>query len=83
MMGMTTNTTTITAETITNAQIRALRNEAEKAGDYAQVDICDRALTREIDGTQDQDGNEVARADLSVADARELCADAVNAQEVA
>ena len=78
-----TNNTTLTAETITTAQIRALRNEAEKAGDYAQVDICDRALTREIDGTQDQDGNEVARADLSVADARELCADAVNAQEVA
>jgi hypothetical protein len=67
------------AETITAAQIRALRNEAQAAGDYAQVDICNRALTREIDGTQDQDGNEVARADLSVADARALCADAINA----
>jgi hypothetical protein len=40
-----TNNTMLTAETITNAQIRALRTEAEKAGDYAQVDICDRALS--------------------------------------
>ena len=52
------NNTMLTAATITNAQIRALRNEAEKAGDYAQVDICDRALAREIDGPQDQDGNQ-------------------------
>lgn len=69
---------TLTAETITTAQIRALRNEAQAAGDYAQVDICDRALAAD-DSTTDQDGNEVARADLNREDAREACADAINA----
>lgn len=78
MMGFMTNNTTLTAETITAAQIRALRNEAQAAGDYAQVDICDRALADD-DSTTDQDGNEVARADLSRTDARAECADAINA----
>ena len=48
------------------------------AGDYAQVDICDRALAAD-DSTTDQDGNTVARADLSREDARAECADAINA----
>mgnify|MGYP006931613400 CR=1 FL=1 len=73
-----TNTATLTAETITTAQIRALRREAEAAGDYAQIDICDRALASD-DTTTDQDGNTVARADLSREDARAECAEAINA----
>lgn len=73
-----TNNTMLTAETITTAQIRTLRNEAVAAGDYAQVDICDRALATD-DSTTDQDGNEVARADLSREDARAECADVINA----
>ena len=48
------------------------------AGDYAQVDICDRALAAD-DSTTDQDGNTVACADLSREDARAECADAINA----
>jgi hypothetical protein len=31
-------------QTITNAQIRALRNEAAAAGDSAMVRTCDRAI---------------------------------------
>ena len=30
--------------TITNAQIRLLRDEATEAGDYRQVDLCELAL---------------------------------------
>ena len=48
MMGPMTNNTTLTAETITTAQIKALRSEAQAAGDYAQVDICDRALAKDF-----------------------------------
>ena len=77
MIGPMTNTT-LTAETITTAQIKALRSEAMAAGDYAQVDICDRALAAD-DSTTDQDGNTVARADLSREDARAECADAISA----
>ena len=69
-------TATVTAETITRAQIKALRSEAETAGDYAQVDACNRALSRSpillvsllVDGktvTVEQN-------------ALELCADAIN-----
>lgn len=56
----------------TAAQIRTLRNEALAAGDYAQVDLCDRALV--LDGeTTDQDGNEIALADMSQEDAILTC----------
>lgn len=41
-----------TIETLTNAQIRALRTEAATAGDDAQVALCDSAL----------DGDDSARA---------------------
>ena len=60
------NTNTLTAETVTTAQIRALRDEAGVAGDLEQVEICDIAL-----GKPDQY--------RTLDDARELCADAINA----
>ncbi len=71
-------TTAITAETITNRQIRNLRQEALAAvsPDYAQADICARALS---DDTVDQDGNLVPYADWTLEEARQACADAVNA----
>ena len=47
---------------ISDKQIKALRSEAVAAGDYAQADICDRALTADDDLT-DQDGNAIALAD--------------------
>ncbi|MBP9863329.1 MAG: hypothetical protein KBD62_35620 [Kofleriaceae bacterium] len=69
-------TATVTAETITRAQIKALRAEAETAGDYAQVDACNRALSRSpillvsllVDG-------ETVTVEQN---ALELCADAIN-----
>lgn len=53
-----------TAETITNAQITALRNEAAEAGDLEQVTICNRALS----------GNDEARAECArvIADAEAM-----------
>jgi len=68
-----TNNTMLTAETITTAQIRALRTEAMEAGDYAQVDICDRALNLRANGAE-------AAGETWAAEA---CAEAINAQEVA
>ena len=66
---MTTNNTTITAETITTAQIRALRTEAAEHGDTEQVDICNHAL----------DASETRNRTWTVEQARALCADAINA----
>lgn len=57
--------------TITDKQIRELREGAMAAGDYAQVDICDRALASD---TVDQDGHEIALADWTREEAREECA---------
>jgi hypothetical protein len=65
---------TTTAQNITDTQIRTLREEAVAHGDYVQVDLCDRALSTD---TFDQDGNEIARADLSQDDARAECAEAI------
>jgi len=52
-----------TESTVTDAQIRALRDEAAAAGDYAQVDLCNRALCSD-DETTDQDGNKRATSAL-------------------
>lgn len=60
---------TVTAETITKDQIRALRSEAQAAGDTEQVDICNHAL----------DTSETRNRTWTVERARELCADAINA----
>ena len=46
--------------TITNAQIRTLRTEAQMAGDYAMATLCDIALGYTEDG--------------DVAEARAICA---------
>jgi len=64
-----TNNTTLTAETITTAQIRALRTEAQEAGDTEQVSICNHAL----------DTAESHNRSWTVDEARQLCADAINA----
>lgn len=65
-------TATITAETITAAQIRTLRTEAERASDYLQVDICDVALA------SDEEGHEVGsgrtRTAMTRTEARAECA---------
>ena len=68
---MTTATTATAA--ITAKQIRTLRTEATAAGDYAQVDLCNRALTKDGE-TADQDGNAIALADMTQADAVAECA---------
>ena len=44
---------TITAESITDEQIGALRQEAAEAGDMEQVDVCDMALQSRRNGTAD------------------------------
>ncbi len=75
-----TNNTTITAETITTAQIKALRAEAEAAGDRAQVDLCDLALAAHE--TADAQGGDLIGPDGAIwtrTEAREACADAINA----
>ena len=41
---MMTSTTTTTIDTITDDQIRTLRDEAGNHGDLEMVSICDRAL---------------------------------------
>jgi hypothetical protein len=56
--------------TITDDDIRRLRSEAVAAGDYAHVDICNRALA---DDVTDQDGNEIALADWTREEARQEC----------
>lgn len=64
-----TNNTTLTAETITTAQIKALRAEAQEHGDTEQVSICNHAL----------DTAESRNRSWTVEEARQLCADAINA----
>jgi hypothetical protein len=64
-------TTMGTTPDVTDEQIRALRQEALAAGDYRQVDICQRALATD---TVDQDGNAIAFADWSREEARAECA---------
>ena len=78
---MTTAAPTLTADTITAAQIRALRDEATAAGDEEQAAWCDAALA---DYGADEcvtilyplalEGRQV-----TLTEAREACADAINA----
>lgn len=85
-------TETITAETITDDQIRALRTEAAAAGDNVQVHACDVAIgsqepiatatayeDRYGGGGLSKDDRKAILAIASVADAADLCADAINA----
>lgn len=57
---------------ITDKQIRALRDEALAAGDYQQVDLCQRALTLDSDVT-DADENLIPMAEVSQLEARAEC----------
>lgn len=59
----------LTAETITDAQIEALRDEAAQHGDQPMVDTCEIALH----------GNDPEVTLVSMADAKALCAQAINA----
>lgn len=68
-MNNTTTTETLTADTITTAQIEAFRAEAQTAGDYEQVAICNHAL----------DTKEGYGREWTVVEARTLCAAAINA----
>lgn len=68
----------LTADKITDREIRALREEAIAAGDYRQADICQRALTSD-DATEDQDGNAIEFAGWTREYARAECADVINA----
>lgn len=72
----------LTADTITAAQIKELREEAMTASDYLMVDLCDVALaSRERsndDGShlEDSDGNPTTRSE-----ARARLAEILNARE--
>lgn len=66
----------MTSTEITTAQIKQLRDEALAAGDYAQVDVCERALATE---TVDQDGHAIALADWTQDEARAECARVIRA----
>jgi hypothetical protein len=67
-----------TIETITRSQIKTLRSEALAAGDYHQVDICDRALSSD---DVDQDGNPVALSDMTREEALAECARVISDAE--
>lgn len=65
----------LTADTITDDQIEALRTEAGAARDDLQVRLCDTALGHETHLLADPDGR---RSTVSPGEAREICADAIN-----
>ena len=74
---LTADAVTLTAETITDAQIRALRTEAAAAGDPLMVEICDVALSPSPVRTLSLLVNgETVHVEE---DHRALCADAINA----
>lgn len=73
-------TTTLTSETITDRQIRSLRTEARAVPDGRMAALCALALDDDIsDEDGCDDGHWMAIRDLSVQDARQRCADAINA----
>lgn len=77
---MPNNTNAVTAETITTAQIKALREEAYAAGDYAEADIC--ALALAAHETADSEGGDLIGPDGKVwtrTMARAALADTINA----
>ena len=78
MMGFMTNNTTLTAETITTAQIRALRNEAQAAGDLAMVETCDIAMSKSPTRLHSIMGGNGQVIGI-IEDCRATCADAINA----
>jgi hypothetical protein len=66
--------------TVTNKQIKQLRDEAIGHGDHRMADLCDRALATD---TVDQDGNAISFADWTADDARAECARAECARVIA
>lgn len=60
---MTTNTNSITAENITNKQIRKLRDEAGAASDMTMVAICD--IARDVYDSADIDMTDAERAEVA------------------
>ena len=64
----------LTAETITDEQIRALKSEAIESDDDRQRAICDLALGYAYASI----GPRFARLEMSQAVARQRCADAIN-----
>lgn len=81
MMGPMTNNTTLTAETITTAQIEALATESAEAGDLAQHAICKLALYGQAGIHREAltDAGLAAIEGMTRTEAREACADAINA----
>jgi len=79
-MSTTAETTeTVTADTISRAQIKALREEARAAGDTRQVDYCDLALAAHE--TASEDGADLVDpfgSPITRTEARQVCADAIN-----
>lgn len=70
----------LTADTITTAQISALKTEAEAAGDTYQADICGIALA--YTETANEIGADLVGPDGEIwtrTEARENCAEAINA----
>lgn len=73
-MNTTNAAAKLTAETITDKQIRQLSSEAAQAGDLIQVDLCNIALSGEdSDGTGTTLGTP-----CTVEYARQACADVIN-----
>lgn len=70
----------LTADTITDDQIRELRREASAAGDMEQALACDVALGRLVYDPMDQRAQLLDQVGaVDVASAREVCAEAINA----
>lgn len=66
---------TLTADTITDSQIRELRMQERRADRWINVDICNTALG-ELRGAR---GQVVDFAQGEIRDARQRCADVINA----
>lgn len=71
---------TITAATITTAQIKALRSEARAAGDGLMAEWCDVALAfgERYDSVGFQLVSPATGLSVTRTEAREVCADALN-----
>lgn len=68
----------LTADTISDSEIRALRRESAAAGDLEQVEICDIALSAAPIRMLSVIGADGVAIEV-YEDYRELCADAINA----
>lgn len=78
--GRTVEILMTTTRTISDEQIRTLRTEAVARGDFAQVDLCNRALSAD-DAVEDQDANLIPYADWTQEEARAACAEVLAAAQ--